>query len=190
MGVEVYWRLIKALCSCISSLGVFLGHLCHFIKTSLGEEHRKRLCDAGTPNAFIRRPVATKDMWDSMQDVHAKTLSGCFVIDGTRNTDRNFRDVMIEVEESGDIGTPLHLKLVIYHENRIREGLDMPLDWSDTKTVLLPRQHLLKKMDPAGVLNLPQLCEKAEAPGQRSSRMSSRLAWISVRHSRFMATST
>jgi hypothetical protein len=67
---------------------------------------------------------------------------------------------MIEVEESGDIGTPLHLKLVIYHENRIREGLDMQLDWSDTKTVLLPRQHLLKKLDPAGVLNVPQLREK------------------------------
>jgi hypothetical protein len=62
MGVEVYWRLIKALCSCISSLGVFLGHLCHFIKTALGEEHRKRICDAGTPNAFICSPVATKDM--------------------------------------------------------------------------------------------------------------------------------
>ncbi len=54
----------------------------------------------------------------------------------------------------------LHLKLVIYHENSIREGLDMPLDWSHTKTVLLSRQHLLKKLDPAGVLNVPQLREK------------------------------
>ncbi len=160
MGVEVYWLLIKALCSCISSLRVFLGHLCHFIKAALGEEHRKCLNDAGTPNAVIRRPVATKDMWDGMQDVHAKTLSGCFVIDGTQNADWNFRDLLIEVEESRDIGTPLCLKLVIYYENSIREGLDMPLDWSDTKTVLLPRQHPLKKLDPSGVLNVPPLREK------------------------------
>jgi hypothetical protein len=36
----------------------------------------------------------------------------------------------------------------------------MQIDWSDCKTVLIPRQHLLKKLDPSGLLNVPQLCEK------------------------------
>ena len=115
------------------------------------------LINAGTPNAFIRRPVATKEMWMGVQEFHRMTLSGCFVIDGTRNAEQRFRDVTIEMEECGDNDTPLHLKLVIYHENRLREGDDMPLDWSDCKTVLMPRQHLLKKLDPSGLLNVPQL---------------------------------
>jgi hypothetical protein len=37
---------------------------------------------------------------------------------------------------------------------------NMPIDWSDCKTVLMPRQHLLKKLDPSGSLNVPQLREK------------------------------
>ncbi len=36
----------------------------------------------------------------------------------------------------------------------------MPIDWSDCKTVLMPRQHLLKKLDPSGSLKVPQLREK------------------------------
>ncbi len=92
MGVEVIWRLIKALCNALSTLGVFLGHLCHFIRTALREEHRMLLINAGTPNAFIRRP---KEMWMRVQECHRMTLSGCFVIDGTRNAEQRFRDVTI-----------------------------------------------------------------------------------------------
>jgi hypothetical protein len=96
-------------------------------------------------------------------------------VNGTQNTARNFLNVMIELEESDDVGTPLHLKLVIYHENSIRDGLDMPLDWSDTKTVLLPRQHLLKKLDPSGVLNVPQLRERGGPSSASTSTFSSRI---------------
>jgi hypothetical protein len=85
---------------------------------------------------------------------------GSFIIDGTLNANRNFLYVVVEVEECGNKDTPLHLKLVIYHENRLREGYDMLIDWSDCKTVLMPSQHLLKKLDPSGSLNVTQLLEK------------------------------
>ncbi len=51
------------------------------------------------------------------------------------------------------------LVLVIYHENSLQEGYNMPIDWSDCKTVLMPRQHLLKILDHSGSLNVPQLRE-------------------------------
>ena len=100
-----------------------------------GREGQRKECQ---PNSFIRRPVATKDMLCGVHEVHSKALSGCFVIDGSRNANRNFRDVMVQVEESGNNDTPLHLKPVIYHENRLREGYDMLLDWANCKTVIMP----------------------------------------------------
>ena len=53
MGVQVSWRDIKGTCSAGSSLAQFIGALCKFINTVLGEEHMQRLLEAGNPNAFI-----------------------------------------------------------------------------------------------------------------------------------------
>ncbi len=39
MGVEVFWRLIKAICSCLASLSQLIGALCKLIQSELGEEH-------------------------------------------------------------------------------------------------------------------------------------------------------
>jgi hypothetical protein len=84
------------------------------------------LLDAATPNAFICRPVATKDIWSCVLEFHCLTLSGCFVIDGTLNANINFLDCMVEMEDCYNKDTPLHhhaslltlhLKLVIYHQN-------------------------------------------------------------------------
>ncbi len=49
-----------------ASLGHFIRVLCHFIKAALEDEHMHRLEDAGNSIAFIRNPVATKEleMWD------------------------------------------------------------------------------------------------------------------------------
>ncbi len=66
MGIEVSWPDIKKLLPPNCSLGQFLGALCHYIKTSLGEEHMQRLSAVGSGNAFICEPIATKDMWDGV----------------------------------------------------------------------------------------------------------------------------
>jgi hypothetical protein len=40
-----------------------------------------RLKEACHSNAFIRNPVATKEMWEEVQDVHPKTLSLFVVVE-------------------------------------------------------------------------------------------------------------
>ena len=47
MGVEVSWRLIKEICSELACLAQFIGALCKFIRTQLGEEYMERLRKAG-----------------------------------------------------------------------------------------------------------------------------------------------
>jgi hypothetical protein len=54
---------------------------------------------------------------------------------------------MIEVEKSGDNNTPLHLNLFIFLENHKWECISMSIDWCDLKSVLMPRQRLLKQLD-------------------------------------------
>jgi hypothetical protein len=47
MGIEVSWRDIKKLLTVNCILSQFLGALCHYIRTNLGEEHMQRLMDMG-----------------------------------------------------------------------------------------------------------------------------------------------
>jgi hypothetical protein len=53
--------------------------------------------------------------------------------------------------ETSEAHTPLHLKIKAWHKNQKRSG-EPPSSTKvfDFKSVILPRQHLLKKLDPAG----------------------------------------
>ena len=89
MGVEVSaWQDIKKLCSAGCTLAYFLSVFSKYIRTVLGKEHRQRLVDGGTPNAFINDPQPTKAMWDAVEDMHPKTLRCSFVLE-TSNRLRN-----------------------------------------------------------------------------------------------------
>jgi hypothetical protein len=152
MGVKVSWRDIKKLCSCLASLGDFIGCLCQFIKAALGEEHMHRLgnSNAGNSNAFIRNPVATKKMWDGVQAAHLKTLSLCVVMSFSSkkpNIPILYRDMMEEIMECRTQATPLHPKIATWHDNSIRTGHELPFGSDQVKSVLMPRQALLKKLD-------------------------------------------
>ena len=59
--------------------------------------------------------------------------------------------------ESVNSWVPLHLKVLAYHHDRIAEGEALPLELLDLKTVLMPRQWFLNKLDPHGSLTVPQL---------------------------------
>ncbi len=48
--------------------------------------------------------------------------------------------------ESGTAKSPLHLKIVTYHDDRLREGAALPLELLELKQVLMPRQWFLKKL--------------------------------------------
>jgi hypothetical protein len=56
--------------------------------------------------------------------------------------------------------TPLHLKLVMYHEERKRQGRAMDIRLSYVKTVLMPRQYGLKALDPIGTATAEELLAK------------------------------
>ena len=160
MEVEVSWLDIKNTCSRGCSLAHFLGALCKFIHTVLGEEHMQRLIDAGTPNAYISDPQPKKAMYDAVQEIHLKTLSACFLIETSNRLkfpEIIYRDLMEVVMESEIPNAFLHLKIVAAHEDRIREGADTILHLSDLKMVLMPRQWFLRKLDPDNKLSVPEL---------------------------------
>ena len=159
MGVEVSWRDIKKLCSAGCTLAYFLSMLCKFIRTALGEEHKQALIDMGTPNAFISDPQPTKAMWDAVQDMHAKTLSCCFVLEPSARVDTLgiLRDMLDEVMKCGARDTPLHLKILAMHEDTISAGEQYTIRLADLRLVLMPRQWLLKKLDPDNKLSVDAL---------------------------------
>ena len=159
MGVEVTWRDIKKFCTVLMRLGAFIGALCHFIATALGEENMKRLKDdSGVPDAFIRKPRPTREMYDLVQETHRLTLSCCIILDKP-TAEYAFFDLMAEVMECGADTAPLHMKIAIYHHQRAETGDQLPLALEDVKTVLMPRQRLFNLVDPDGdyEFNAPQM---------------------------------
>ena len=70
-----------------------------------------------------------------------------------------FRDMMEVVLESGPPQAPLHLRVKVfaYHGDRVRAGDALPPELLDLKTVLMPRQWFLKKLDSDGDLTVPKL---------------------------------
>lgn len=126
----------------------------------------KRLREvSGKSNAFIREPVATKSMWDELQGMHPKTLSACFIFDHSNwpaHIPFIYRDMIEDIMERGSVHAPIHLKIAAWHSDRLREGVAMPLDLDRIKKVIMPRQQLLQKLDPAGDLSVAELRYKLE----------------------------
>ncbi len=62
--------------------------------------------------------------------------------------------------ECGTQATNLHLKISVCHDNRKRTGDKMQFGLDELKTALMSRQALLKKLDPLGILSVPEVCDK------------------------------
>ena len=58
--------------------------------------------------------------------------------------------------ESVPSNAALHLKIAVAHEDRMREGVDMQLQLSNLKMVLMSRQWFLKKLDPENKFSVPE----------------------------------
>jgi hypothetical protein len=117
-------------------------------------------CEVCSGNAFIREPMATKDMWDVVQSAHSKTLRCSFVLTTSSkraNVAIELRDMMEEIIEWGPLtlARALHLKIAAWHEDIRRLGQFQRLALGDLKTILVPRQALLKRLDPTGELSVP-----------------------------------
>ena len=109
-----------------------------------------RLRKAGDANTFITHPKPTKEMYDAVQAMHPKTLSGCFIImTFTKGCNADLYHDMVEaVMTSGHPRAPLHLKVLAYHRNSVNAGRTLPLELLDLKIVLMPRQWFINKLDP------------------------------------------
>ncbi len=106
-----------------------------------------------------------------MQDVYPKTLSLCIVVEHCSKKPAIptlFCDMQEEIMECGTLSTPLHLKIAAWYDARKRSGDKLPFALDDLKKVLMPRQALLKKLDPSGSLTVPEVRVALE-PYQRGT---------------------
>ena len=58
---------------------------------------------------------------------------------------------------SGHPKAPLHLKVLAYHSNSVAAGQALPLKLLNLKTVFMPWQWFLTKLDPKGDLPVAEL---------------------------------
>ncbi len=70
-----------------------------------------------------------------------------------------FSDMMLSVMESGTAKSPLHLKIIVYHNDSLSEGAALQLELLELKQVLMYRQWFSKKLDPKGELSVPELLD-------------------------------
>ena len=147
MGMEVDWRDIKEQVPHTASLGTFIGALWQFIK-QLAIEHMAVLERLGDPHNFPEFLKPDKAIWDKIQGIHPKTAVLSYVMEGGSKLVSEFPAYVHEVYRQGEDATPLHLKIWLSHDDRKREGKPLTLKIESFKKVLMPAQHLLKKMDP------------------------------------------
>ena len=158
MGMEVNWRDMKRISPEGHTIGNFIASLMHFI-TELGKEHQAFLIKNGTPNGFIEEPVLSKHMWDRFQSMHVHTLSCCVVLSPTKREQvALFNRCVGEIADSGESNTPLQLKIRRWQDSK-EEGDPAydDLDIIRLKSVLVPRQHVLRAVDPDGSKTAEQL---------------------------------
>ena len=163
MGMEVNWRDMKRISPESLSIGTFIASLMHFI-TELGKEHQAVLTKQGTPNGFIEEPIPSKHLWNRFQSMHVHTLSCCIAIRPTKEEQiKLFHGCAAEISDSGDSTTPLHLKIRRWQDSKQPEDPSYrSMDCILLKLVLIPRQHVLKAIDPEGSKTAEQMRDEIE----------------------------
>ncbi len=71
-----------------------------------------------------------------------------WVVKGTSRLLKDFPTYGHEVYLQGEPTTPLHLKIWLSHDVRKQAGTPMSLKLEWFKTVLMPAQYILQKLDP------------------------------------------
>jgi hypothetical protein len=79
------------------------------------------------------------------------------VIDCTQRGEEHFAELVTAISAAGAPSTALHLRVSTYHNDLKRDGGKVPLQVADIKSVLMPRQAFLRKLDPTGKLPIAQL---------------------------------
>ena len=72
-STEREWREDKEPCSPKASMGEYLGIRFNTIREK-GREHRSKMLNQKTQNTFMKVLPPVKEVWDSVQELHPKTL--------------------------------------------------------------------------------------------------------------------
>ena len=114
----------------------------------------------GHPNAFVSIPKFRNADWEWIMDCHPKTLVASIYLEPTTAEKKLYdiyNEVTCEIYEMGELNTPLHLKIGLWHAELKRMGRKAPLQPSDIHRVLLPRQSFLKLLDPDNTLSVDEV---------------------------------
>ncbi len=90
--------------------------------------------DSVVPTAFISTLRLLKLVWDEVQDMNRLTLSCCIVLESsTQNNQHAYIDLMAEVMECRADNAPLHIKIMLSHHERARDGYKLQIELSELK---------------------------------------------------------
>jgi hypothetical protein len=91
-----------------------------FIK-QLGIGHQGFLKLLGDADNFPETLSPSKEIFDMLQDSHPKTLILTSLLSCRAKLVQDYPDYVDYVQEQGDCRTPLHLKIQLSHEMRLRD---------------------------------------------------------------------
>ena len=66
--------------------------------------------------------------------------------------------MVCEVSHAGCDVAPIHLQIVAWHEDVQQVAGKIPVKITDIKTILMPRQHVLRRLDPHGDRDANEMC--------------------------------
>ncbi len=113
---------------------------------------------------FIEIPKFDKEVWDSVQAMHPKTLAVSILCQQSGKSDEKSMAYAALTDEVYDMAhsdaTPLHHRIALWHA--AHNGRKLEIDISDCKTVFLPLQKLLDKIDPGSHRPLDEVRAEVE----------------------------
>ena len=170
MGTEVDWRDMKGECPPSSTLGTFTGALIALIG-QVGTEHRL-LLSKHEPNLFPSSQYITKRIYDELQSTHYRTLQLAVMLTAVTSKSSGAQaewDAIVDrINQAGEPGAPLHLKIRAYHVDLSRGAVERPgLILEQIGSIVLPRLSYLRRIDPDGTRPLEDLRAEVRAQGIR-----------------------
>jgi hypothetical protein len=108
-------------------------------------------------------PPITKDVWDHIQSFHPKKLALSF-LRAEKKKDQlplTFQNMMQKIHDLSST-KPLNIRIGMWYIQLSEKDKVPPISASDCKYVFIPRQKLLKVIDPTGARALADVLDEVE----------------------------
>jgi hypothetical protein len=137
-------------------------HLHDYIRVA-SEKQEQKLIEAGRPGRFISNPEVTKKEWDTISDLHPKTLMLCAPIGLDAEGNEAYAELCADIYFSGSEEDPLYLRIQKFHRNKItkfvqetgkqEEEYKFNLNKKLLAHIMVPSNRLIYTLDPKGTRN-------------------------------------